>query len=236
MLIHYIFDVDGTLTPSRQRIDAEFKYWFKTFCQYNDVYVVTGSDREKTIEQLTPDIYNKCKRAYQCSGNDVWEKDKHISSTEFKLTEQLYKDLNEEISNSRFYQKNGNHIEERDGLANFSIPGRGINLELRSMYRQWDEHKNERYDIAKRLAEKHSEYEFKVAGETGIDISYKGNNKSMILKDFEDTDTIYFFGDKTLLGGNDHEIALAVSDRLGKNKTFTVSDWRHTWKLLRSLE
>ena len=31
----YIFDVDGTLTPSRGLIDLEFKAFFNTFCLTN---------------------------------------------------------------------------------------------------------------------------------------------------------------------------------------------------------
>ena len=43
----YIFDVDGTLTPSRQPIMPEFKDWFLDFCKHNEVYIVTGSDYPK---------------------------------------------------------------------------------------------------------------------------------------------------------------------------------------------
>ena len=48
----YIFDVDGTLTPSRKKIEHEFWAPFLIFCRHNHVSLVTGSDREKTIEQL----------------------------------------------------------------------------------------------------------------------------------------------------------------------------------------
>ena len=58
----YIFDVDGTLTPSRSKIDLQFYRWFKDFATNHEVYLVTGSDREKTIEQITPEIYNLAKR------------------------------------------------------------------------------------------------------------------------------------------------------------------------------
>ena len=34
----FIFDVDGTLTPSRQRIDEEFLSFFFRFTFDNDVY------------------------------------------------------------------------------------------------------------------------------------------------------------------------------------------------------
>ena len=50
----FIFDVDGTLTPARKQIDGEFLPFFSEFAARNDVYLVTGSDRDKTLEQLTP--------------------------------------------------------------------------------------------------------------------------------------------------------------------------------------
>ena len=40
----FIFDVDGTLTPSRREMDKEFVQFFFEFCTKNDVYLVTGSD------------------------------------------------------------------------------------------------------------------------------------------------------------------------------------------------
>ena len=48
----FIFDVDGTLTPSRQEIDPDFEKYMIEFSNENDVYLVTGSNREKTIEHV----------------------------------------------------------------------------------------------------------------------------------------------------------------------------------------
>ena len=62
----YIFDVDGTLTPSRQKIDPNFLIFFNSFALINEVYLVTGSDRDKTIEQITHHLYCNCKRVYNC--------------------------------------------------------------------------------------------------------------------------------------------------------------------------
>ena len=62
----FIFDVDGTLTPSRQKIDDDFAVFFTTFCTQNDVYLVTGSDRDKTVEQVSEEVYSLHKRVYNC--------------------------------------------------------------------------------------------------------------------------------------------------------------------------
>ena len=45
----FVFDVDGTLTEPRKKIDSEFKDFMLKFIENNDVYLVTGSDRLKTF-------------------------------------------------------------------------------------------------------------------------------------------------------------------------------------------
>jgi phosphomannomutase len=46
--MNFVFDVDGTLTPSRGQMDPEFKLWFKLWIRHKPVYLVTGSDYAKT--------------------------------------------------------------------------------------------------------------------------------------------------------------------------------------------
>ena len=130
----YIFDVDGTLTPSRGVIDPKFKEFFNTFCLMNDVYLVTGSDKPKTVEQVGTAIYNKCKRVYQCSGSDVWEGDDNILKSEWILPIEARHWLEQALDDSNFDIRTGNHIEQRTGMVNFSIVGRNANAEQRAAY------------------------------------------------------------------------------------------------------
>ena len=232
--MNYIFDVDGTLTPSRRAMNVAFTPWFENFAFHNAVYLVTGSDREKTLEQIPETIYNLCCRSYQCSGNDVWMGSLHVRTNEFKIPDELYQDLIYELENSKFHTRTGQHIDERVGLTNFSIVGRNASLEDRFLYKQWDEHKLERVAISKKLSKKWPDMNFQIAGETGIDITAKDFNKSQILADFNDDEPIFFFGDSCQPGGNDHEIAVAVHEReLGH--VYEVNDWEHTWKILKEL-
>ena len=117
----FIFDVDGTLTPSRQRIDEEFLSFFFGFTFNNEVYLVTGSDREKTLEQITPELYYNCERVYNCSGSDVYEGDKNVYRSEWELPLDVERFLYDELDYSSFPLRNGNHIERRPGGVNFSI-------------------------------------------------------------------------------------------------------------------
>ena len=236
MDIKFIFDVDGTLTPSRQKMDLEFAKWFSMFAENHDVYLITGSDRKKTLEQINPVVYNRAKKVYQCGGNDVWQDTTRLYTKDFDIDKDLELRLIEIADRSKFYRKRlHGQIDKRDGLVNFSIVGRPCDFETRVMYKQWDEHKNERKDIARDLSFDFPQYNFKVAGETGIDITSKDSDKSQILKDFGKRDTIWFFGDSTFPGGNDHEIATAVMDRGGINKSWTIESWRHTWNILKEI-
>ena len=81
----YVFDVDGTLTVSRTEIDLEFKEFFLNFIADNEVYIVTGSDYAKTLEQLGKEIMHSVKRSYQCSGNSIWEKGIEVKYNKWKL-------------------------------------------------------------------------------------------------------------------------------------------------------
>ena len=93
----YIFDVDGTLTPSRKQIDGKFWAFFLQFCCRNDVYLVTGSDREKTLEQLGLDICYRAKRVYNCSGSDAYERDVNVYRDDWTLPKQVERFLQDEL-------------------------------------------------------------------------------------------------------------------------------------------
>lgn len=232
----YVFDVDGTMTPSRQRIKKHFASWFEHFATHHAVYFVTGSDRSKTISQLGQPIYNLAVRAYQCSGNDVWEQNTNVRTGMMILPIEVEKALNRAIVRSKFLSsmRNGNHIELRNGMANLSFPGHGCTMENRYNFKQFDEATGERQQVAEKLGEQFPQYQFQVAGETGIDIIVKGTDKSQILKDFDENEEIIFFGDKCDPGGNDYEIAQAVSNRpLGR--VVKVEKWEDTWNHLKQL-
>ena len=239
----YIFDVDGTLTPSRGTMDREFAKFFYKFVEENEVYIITGSDRYKTLQQIPAEIYNLCIKVYQCSGNHVWQGNKELHRSDWKLPDEHHKWLLGELNDSGFYKKTGDHFDQRIGLLNFSILGRKGNIEDRAMYKQWDEHKKEREGIAKRFNERWYAQEWwdisadlvvaTVAGETGIDITPHMMGKEQIVKNFDATKVIYF-GDKTMPGGNDYSIAAKLEREGGK--VVAVNSWEDTYKCLQKIE
>ena len=225
----YIFDVDGTLTHSRKQIDPEFHKFFMEFSSSHDVYLVTGSDRAKTLEQITPELYNNCKRVYNCSGSDVYEGDKNVYRDSWELPEDVEKFLQDELDYSQFPIRNGLHIESRPGGVNFSILGRGEG-EGRDEYVKWDKRKNERRDIADRLKNQFPNLEVQIGGQTGLDLAPLGINKSQILRDFQWYHALYFYGDMMEPGQNDYPLGIGVEKRGGY--VYNVEDYKETWRLI----
>ena len=228
----FIFDVDGTITPSRCQIDPDFRAFMIKFSWENDVYLVTGSDRQKTLEQVGEDLYNRSKRVYNCSGSDVYEGDKSVYRDDWELPEEVERFLQDELDFSQFSIRNGNHIERRPGGVNFSILGRDSDpMKGRKEYISWDRIHYERKFIALRILNQFSDLTVALGGQTGIDIGPKGADKSQILRDFSDDDKLYFFGDCMEKGGNDYTLGEAVKKK-SLGCSYKVKDYKETWKLL----
>ena len=233
----YIFDVDGTLTRSRQFMDAEFKAFFLEFASANHCYIATGSDYSKTLEQLGKDVMHAVVRSYNCSGNSVWEKGKSVYTAEWKLQDNVRKFLEDAVENSHWKIKTGTHIEQRPGMVNFSVLGRGATPDQRALYVDYDTDEGERSTIAAAFNKKFNETGIiaQVAGETGLDITIIGKDKRQLISDFDDVNVL-FFGDMMQVGGNDEPLANAIKERSNPNDgAIWVKDWEHTFSILKDI-
>ena len=224
----FIFDVDGTLTPSRERMDEKFFAWFDDFCSDNEVYFVTGSDYQKTVEQLGSYLCEKVAGVYNCSGSVLTRKGSEIYSKSWEPPKELCDIMNGWLEGSNFPLRTGNHIEKRSGMVNFSVIGRNCNKEQRAEYVEWDKTNRERETIAYIINSEFKDITATVGGETGIDIAPTGSDKSQIMKDFWVDDKICFFGDRMDEKGNDYPLAKANT----RGKNYHVKDWKETWKIL----
>ena len=208
-----------------KQIDSAFFAEFLIFCCKFDVYLVTGSDRDKTVEQVGLDIYNRCKRVFNCSGADIYDGNNSVYRSDWKPSDELISFLNDELDHSTFPIRTGNHIEHRPGGINFSILGRGEdNMKGRDEYVKWDRNTAERITIADRIKNQFPNLNVQIGGQTGLDIS--DSDKSQIIKYFSFNDEIHFFGDMMEEGQNDYPLAKAVQERCGK--TYNVKNWEET--------
>ena len=227
---HYIFDVDGTLTPSRGKIDKEFKSFFNSFCLSHNVYLVTGSDKPKTVEQIGKDTYNLCKRVYNCSGAEVWEGETNTYTSDWKPSGQQMAFLMQIADLSPYPYQYGKTVEVRTGMVNFSVVGRGAVGLQRKNYYEYDCEHREREKLCRLIMSQYPELTAVVGGETGIDIYPTGNDKAQCLKHFAG-EPVHFFGDACQEGGNDYAVAHALSAR-DDCIVSNVQDWEETWEIL----
>lgn len=235
-----IFDVDGTLTPSRGKIDPDLEKLLLMIAETNKIYFATGSDYPKTLEQLGETLCHTAHKVYNCSGNDVWQKGKNIHTNPWIIPEDARRFLIDKFNESPWPMsyRYGNHIEQRPGMVNFSILGRSQHTnhnEYRINYINYDCEFGERQKIAAEFNEKFPALEARVAGEIGIDISPKGNDKSQIAKEFFKDDSIIFFGDRMEKSGNDYPLAVELQKNYVNSRLYYVCDWRNTLRILQSL-
>ena len=230
----FIFDVDGTLTDSRTLMNPEFKLWFLDFIKDHKVWLVTGSDYPKTVEQLGSDITENVVTCYNCAGNETRFKGKVVNSKSFNISKKLNVIMESWLQASKFPLRTGTHIEIRRGMINFSVVGRGASKQQRQEYKNYDDANRERETIALQINSAIDGITASVAGDTGIDIYNTGCDKSQILQDLDSDDKLFFFGDKCEPGGNDHEISMAITKLNGK--VYNVKDWDQTWAILKNLK
>ena len=230
-----LFDVDGTLTPSRGTMNPKFKQYFLNFQKKFKVCFVTGSDNAKTIEQVGSDVFAAAQYSFNCSGNEIYKNGKLQSTTGWTAPDTLIDFLEICLEYTHYTEKCGNHIERRPGMVNFSVVGRDATQEQRDLYYEWDKKHNERSQIATAINWRWAnELQADVGGEISIDIFPKGKDKAQILDNFKNKDKITFFGDRTEEGGNDYTLAKRIIDER-RGEVFQVKDWKETWKKLKSM-
>jgi phosphomannomutase len=230
----YIFDIDGTLTPSRNKMDKNFHDFFMEFVKIHRVWLISGSDHTKTIEQIGVDLWTNVEKAYQCSGNQLFQRGSLIRTSDWELPIATKWCLEKFLEQSKYPHRYGNHIETRPGMVNFSIVGRQCTQEQREEYFKWDNEHKERVEFTKELKERYLGLDAVVGGEISIDIYPNGKDKGQIIDDIDDNFT--FFGDRLSPGGNDYPLKRAsMVKQLKGNEFFNVKSWKDTRNLLTSI-
>jgi len=245
----YMFDVDGTLTPSRRKMTEEFQKFFKEWSGKNRFYLVTGSDLPKLQEQVPDDILELSAGIFTCCGNQFWREGstkqwpidwKLQYENKFKPPQNLLTYLGEELRMSDYHHRAGNHIEDRGSLLNFSVVGRNCSVMERENYFKWDSENGERERISKHIREQWPDIDAVIGGQISIDIYPKGNDKSQIYKHIDSLEDMYcpdeyiFIGDKIESGGNDYPLA-KMMDKIKHARYFQTDNPEQTVEILKSL-
>ena len=242
----FIFDVDGTLTPSRLPMTKEFQKFFKQWIKKNKFYLVTGSDLPKLQEQMC--FYDiEAEGIFTCCGNQFWKPDPSIVNTsaeliydnKFEMTNKLKSSLEVMLMSSQYPHRYGNHIEDRGSMVNFSVVGRNCTQEQREKYYEWAKEKGERRKMSIFLKNKFKDLDAVIGGQISIDIYPKGNDKSQVLNVIEQERLVppseyIFIGDGIENGGNDYPLA-ELMDNTPICDWYHTKGWKHTQEILESL-
>ncbi|XP_075624091.1 phosphomannomutase 2 [Balearica regulorum gibbericeps] len=211
-----LFDVDGTLTAPRQKITAEMAAFLQKLRQKVKVGVVGGSDFEKIKEQLGDDVVEKFDYVFPENGLVAYKDGKFLSKQNIQghLGEDILQDLINYclsyIAKIKLPKKRGTFIEFRNGMLNVSPIGRSCSQEERVEFYELDkkEHIREKFvaDLRREFAGKG--LTFSIGGQISFDVFPDGWDKRYCLGIIAEDgyETVYFFGDKTMPGGNDYEI------------------------------
>ena len=202
----YIFDIDGTLTSPRKPIKARFARKFIKWAEGKQIYVATGSDWDKVLQQLPQDTLDVFKGIFCCMGNELRSPiGLVIEKSKFIIPDTLNDDLARILTESKYPDKTGMHIEFRTGMVNFSTVGRRATFAQRGAYSNWDRTNNERQAIVDYVNNNYPGLEASIGGSISIDIIEKGKDKGQIVPWLLDKgiNKITFVGDRCFRGGND---------------------------------
>ncbi|CAL2039244.1 unnamed protein product [Caenorhabditis brenneri] len=214
-----VFDVDGTLTASRQQITPEMREFLIEARKRVPLAVVGGSDFNKIAEQLA----GHDKELLLSSFDYVFSENGLLG---FKGTEPFpVQSIQKAIGDAKLQElinfalrymsdiqlpvKRGNFVEFRNGMINLSPIGRSCSQEERNEFVVFDTEHGIRQKFAEELRKNFGHYglQFAIGGQISVDVFPTGWDKTFCLQYFEnDFDKIHFFGDRTAPGGNDHEI------------------------------
>lgn len=208
-----LFDVDGTLTEPRKKIHPDMIEFLKELHKYVDIGVVGGSDLGKIKEQLGNELLSYDFIDYVFSENGLLAYHKGICIGQISISDFLGQARLQEVINFCLHYiadlqipiKTGTFIEYRMGMLNVSPIGRNCSYEQRVEFEAYDKVHKIREKFIQEMSKKFPELAFSVGGMISFDVFPHGWDKTYCLK-YLNYKEIYFFGDKTHKGGNDHEI------------------------------
>jgi phosphomannomutase len=237
-----VFDLDGTITPSKSPMDAEMASLFSRILDRMMIAVITGGGFERFQAQFqaldcTPEQRRRLfflpttgTRLYKFT--DSWEL---VYADEMRIEErqkikgafeQAYKDIDYQHPEQVY----GEIVEDRGTQMTFSACGQDAPLEVKMAFKA--AHDDRRFALADAVRKHLPDFEVNVPGVTSIDVTRKGIDKGYGIEKIEEhlgvpVSTMVFVGDALYEGGNDHPVIRTGID------TVAVKDPEETKAVLR---
>lgn len=216
-----IFDLDGTLAPSKSLLEPETARLLTQLIEKKKVAVISGGGFPQFENQLLktlPVSFEKREnllllptsgtRMYAWRG--AWT-EQYAERLGIKEKERIMIALNESLKAVGYQipdKSFGPIIEDRGSQITFSALGQNAPLTLKAA---WDPGRNKREAIAEILRRKIPGFDVRVGGTTSIDITKRGVNKGYGIRKLEEhlkihLDKMLFVGDSLFHGGNDFPV------------------------------
>lgn len=219
-----LFDVDGTIVESGQKIHNDMKNVIQSLTHKYDIGIVGGGKLDNILQQMGDNNYfmhyfSECGCVYH----------ENISSnSELKLFNHYKKNLRHHILYPKIniliktcllflsnvdYLITGNFIDLRNGIIYVSLIGMSANTEERNHFIELDYKLQYRKNLIQLLKNKSIELDFSEeiticeGGCVGIGIYPSEYDKTQVLEHLLDKyQEIHYFGDKYTENGNDFNI------------------------------
>ncbi len=231
-----VFDIDGTLTRSKQPLDAEMaELLFKLTEKYR-VAIISGAGYEQFQWQILdrlPSQPEGLKNLYLlpvdgtvfCSFSDSptdggvnWQcqYDSPLSREEKERIRAAFEKIFEESGLEKPDEFYGELVEDRGAQLNFSALGQDAPIKLKEA---WDPDNKKRERMIEVLKQTLSGYSMRIGGTTSIEVTKSGIDKAYGLKKLIERtgvpkEKMFYVGDKLFKGGNDEPVlALGVACR-----------------------
>ena len=240
-----VFDLDGTLAPSKSFLDQEMSNLIMRLLEKKKVVVISGGSYNqfklqflKRLPENSNSFSNLILMPTSGTRMDIWDGEKWVEKYAELLTaeekEKIMKALTEALEESNYEKPDktfGPLIEDRGSQITFSALGQEAPLELKVI---WDKDHKKRDKIAIPLRNKIPEFAVAVNAYTSIDITHKGVDKGYAINKLRDVlnipiEKMLFIGDGLFEGGNDYAtVATGV-------ETQAVKGPEETKKVIREL-
>lgn len=255
-----LFDMDGTLTPPREKMSYKMAAALAAMQVQNfKIGIVTGSGMNyvkqqcSTMFDMSP-VNHTTIEYFPCNGtkhfrytqNNALATLIYESHMKDAIGIQRYNNIIYELASfqCRLGKKpycdqiplTGNFIDCRGSMINWCPIGRNAEQQDRAAWKKLDL----KYDIRLNILNSFfnidifKDLEVKLGGSTSFDIFPKNWDKTFVLKNFDENDQIYFFGDRCEENGNDKEIYEEVSSR-SNCRAFKTTGPEHTLRLIDNL-
>ncbi len=240
-----VFDLDGTLTESKESLDNEMIALLNKLLATHCIAIISSATWKQFQKQVVSCVDNTAPlnnlyllpnsggSMYQTWGQYGW-----VATYQTKLTkrdtDRIEKALTESITESSFKQPQklwGKQIENRESQITFSALGQKAPIEEKEKY---DPDFSKRKALIETLQKKLMSFDVRISGTTSIEISLKGVNKKFGIDELmkrlhTSKDDVLFIG-TDITKGNSNYIAVEMG-----LSYLQVKDFEDTKKIIRSI-